>query len=106
MDTNLMNEELIINDMSELEQDVDVEYYIDFIGLDKTFNGMCKIINILQNDYWGHPCVVTKLDHGITFIISSCKSSGDILLGYFSTNDLRYFGCNIYKIPTTEYVLK
>jgi hypothetical protein len=104
MDTNLMNEELIINDMSELEQDV--EYYIDFIGLDKTFNGMCKIINILQHDYWGNSGVVTKLDHGITFIVSSFKSSDDILLGYFSTNDSRYFGCNIYKLPITEYVLK
>jgi hypothetical protein len=99
---DLINEELRLKEKIEIE--LNVEYYFDFIGIDKSFNGICKIIRIFR-DSWSWSCLVNKIDNGVTFMICKFDSSYNIL-GQFNTPGLKYLGCRIYKIPTTEYILK
>jgi hypothetical protein len=115
MDNDLINEDLMVFDMSELE--LDMEYYINFINVNKNMSGLYKIKRVFQNDVRSDVCVVTNIDESVeirlfgTLNIINKRTTKhhpsrlDKILGYFTTYPY-CATCNIYKLPPTEYVLK
>ena len=104
-----LNEELMITDMSELEKDV--EYYINFIEL-KQLNGLYKLVNKhFRKDNSIRDCRMVKIDEeNLKYYMLEIK------LYYESPDQQNNLGiftmfntegtCNIYRILTTDYVLK
>jgi hypothetical protein len=115
---DLINEELMIKNISELE--LDMEYYIKFVNINDKMSGLYKIKRVFNSDYCNSIlCEVTNIDNNIEFslinlikcIISKRATkrhplNPDKILGYFTTLNLKRSTCNIYKLPQTEYVLK
>ena len=115
MDT-IIDKELMITDISELENDV--EYYMDFLDL-KELNGLYKLKYKLKFklDYCLHhikPCIcrMVKID-GKTQCILILYYSINVIIDTVELNDLGIFSmgntmstCNIYKMPPTDYILK
>jgi len=127
MDNDLINEELIIKDMSELE--LDMEYYVKFYDADFiSYDGLYKVDNIKYlppSNVLGKSCVIINVDTGNYFelvlknnvwifntnlagladdlrIDEKLRNNGLFINRSFNIHTV----CDIYKLPPTEYVLK
>jgi hypothetical protein len=104
-------ENSLITDMSELEQNV--EYYIVFYGVNMMrCNGIYTLVNIYTNNKNGEVCRLINTDNNnITFemyytknVLSTMNNLNLKQVGIFSVN--AFNTCNVFKMPTNEYVLK
>ena len=110
----LINEELMIKDMSELE--LNIEYYINFVRLGKSFSGLYEIVRIYKDRET--ICIVKNINGNIEFTLNNavdviCFATSNRnplltneILNSFIAPRLKYATCNIYKLPPTEYFLK
>ena len=114
---DLINEELMIKNISELE--LDMEYYIKFVNINDKMSGLYKIKRVFNSDYCNSIlCEVTNIDNNIEFSLNSavdviCFATSNRnplltneILNSFIAPRLKYATCNIYKLQPTEYILK
>jgi len=101
MDTNTesMDEYLLVTDIDELEEGN--EYYFSFYNSNYYSNGLYKV-DMIFISFWGRKVAYIINDEIEFNLYLDIKSNSK----YLFTTDMYKCKINIYKLTTTDYVLK